>query len=324
MSGLIKVKSSQKNVKVADQEAEKYISGVIKRLKARPNLYKYVCHAIPEGEDKAEVLKSSITMIDEFLEYWEKYDADEVQELTGVEGEVPLLKFDEYTHQLEKQVALSDAEKDRRNALKHIIACDFNDKVGVIQRGNQIYKSLKKLPRLGNPLPFLKTCKKVFLTLNTFIKGDDTKGKLFVQAGENGKNILDFIAALSAFSNKTVALISASRTFSDLATFNTNRDYQQNAASNLADARNADVLCIYGLDYLPTYKNFLESCFIPFLGTRTEKGKITFASLNNENFSDFVAELSPSMPTRRALSVSVSNIMDEFVLDEDKDFFKKN
>lgn len=114
-----------------------------------------------------------------------------------------------------------------------------------------------------------------------------------------------------------VACLSSGETFSRIS-LTLGKD--ESAMSYLEMGKNADILCLYNLEALPTNKNFIESVFIPFLSMRKSQGKITFGCINDSK-ATFVGGLSPLLSTRNQITTSLNSIMEEHKTKEDQLYF---
>lgn len=94
----------------------------------------------------------------------------------------------------------------------------------------------------------------------------------------------------------------------------------ESAMSYLEMGKNADILCLYNLEALPTNKNFIESVFIPFLSMRKSQGKITFGCIN-DSLATFVGGLSPLSSTKKQITTSLNSLMEEHKTKEDQLYF---
>ena len=146
---------------------------------------------------------------------------------------------------------------------------------------------------------------------------NNPKGFVFTFSNGNGQYLLDFVSFLGAKNNKKVACLSSGETFSRIS-LTLGKD--ESAMSYLEMGKNANILCLYNLEALPTNKNFIESVFIPFLSMRKSQGKITFGCIN-DSLATFVGGLSPLLSTRKQITTSLNSLMDELRTKEDQLYF---
>lgn len=157
-----------------------------------------------------------------------------------------------------------------------------------------------------------------FTRLSPYLHGkNNPKGFLFTFSNGNGQYLLDFVSYLGAKCNKKVACLSSGETFSRIS-LTLGKD--ESAMSYLEMGKNADILCLYNLEALPTNKNFIESVFIPFLSMRKTQGKITFGCIN-DSLATFVGGLSPLVSTRNQITTSLTSLMEEHKTKEDQLYF---
>lgn len=164
----------------------------------------------------------------------------------------------------------------------------------------------------------MNDAKLTFIRLSPYLQGkNNPKGFLFTFSNGNGQYLLDFVSYLGAKCNKKVACLSSGETFSRIS-LTLGKD--ESAMSYLEMGKNADILCLYNLEALPTNKNFIESVFIPFLSMRKSQGKITFGCIN-DSLATFVGGLSPILSTRNQITTSLKSLMEEHKTKEDQLYF---
>ena len=203
-------------------------------------------------------------------------------------------------------------------ALSNILCSDNKSRERIVSNGEKISKDFRSAPKYAQPIPFLTDATLIFTRLSPYLQGkNNPKGFLFTFSNGNGQYLLDFVSYLGARGNKKVACLSSGETFSRIS-LTLGKD--ESAMSNLEMGKNADILCLYDLEALPTNKNFIESVFIPFLSMRKSQGKITFGCIN-DSLATFVGGLSPIISTRNQIRTSLNSLMDEFKTKEDHLYF---
>lgn len=304
-----KLGNSKFAVDLDDSFFGQYKKEVITRLKKRPDCENYV-KSLLDGKD-TEVLDNSLTAIDLFLKFREEHE--DIQNLTGVDGQVPMLEFDEIDNSLVVVYAFTNAEKKRRYAVGNIIFSDFQSKDKIVSHGNKIYTDIMN-QRLGLT-PFLKDIKDVIKVFSSYVNEGSSKGMLYIGDNSNKNYILDFFSYLSASKGKKVSCLSAAETFSKLAVSYGKDQFYKEA---LDTAKKSDVVCLYNLDGIPT-KNCVESILIPFLTARRDQGKITLASCGVD-FDDFLSTIYPK-EMRKLVSNSIFSLMDVVECRVDHNYF---
>lgn len=309
-----KAKASDVDVSLDKNTYSNYKNDVIEMINT--STYRsYVSKLLSQGSEKC--LDNSLLAIDLFLEF--RKDHPDLDSLTGDLGKVPFLEYDEYTDSLVVKYAYSKAEKERLRAISNIIVTDSRDKAMIIEHGRKILSDVSNLPKVAKPSPFIADARKVLGRMAPYLEKDsESKGFIFTEGGSNSNYLLDFALFLGAKKGKSVGAISSGMTFAKM-TMNFGDDYKL-VSSYLDDARRCDVLCIYDLDSLPVSKNFIESVFIPFLSTRKQEGKITFAAIGSD-YASFIGGLSSFTATRGKINSLLKAILDEMKESTDHSYF---
>ena len=202
--------------------------------------------------------------------------------------------------------------------MSNILCSDNKSRERIVSNGEKILKDFRSVPKYAQPIPFLDDAKLTFTRLSPYLQGkNNPKGYVFTYSNGNGQYLLDFVSYLGAKCNKKVACLSSGETFSRIS-LTLGKD--ESAMSYLEMGKNADILCLYNLEALPTNKNFIESVFIPFLSMRKFQGKITFGCIN-DSLATFVGGLSPLLSTRKQITTSLNSLMDELKTKEDQLYF---
>lgn len=292
------------SISIDDGYFSRFKEDVLLRLGRNKKYYDYVMGLIGDNGDVC--IDNSILAIDTFLSFREKHP--DVEILTGDEGHVPLLKYDEYTNSLVIVYAYSKAEKERKKGMSMIVVADNKSRASIIDHGSRIMHDVMRIPTMANPCPFLKDAKAVMKKMAMYVSARSMgQGLLIEDAGINGSYLLDFVLYIGACQGRKVGAISSGRTFATLAA----KSFDEVANSYLDDARKCDVLCIYDLDSIPTSKNFIESTLIPFLSTRRQQGKITFATCST-TYSSFISSVSSYPATRDKVANLISLLMKNY------------
>lgn len=299
---------------INEDNLKEYKNEIIERLNKKLDCKRYVERLLKDKNN--DVFDKSLTAIDVFLEFREKHE--NIDSLVGKDGNVPMLEYDPYSECLVLKYVYSKAQKFHMLALSNILCSDNKSRERIVSNGEKISKDFRSVPKYAQPIPFLTDAKLTFARLSPYLQGkNNPKGFLFTFSNGNGQYLLDFVSYLGARGNKKVACLSSGETFSRIS-LTLGKD--ESAMSYLEMGKNADILCLYDLEALPTNKNFIESVFIPFLSMRKSQGKITFGCIN-DSLATFVGGLSPLLSTRKQITTSLNSLMDEFKTKEDQLYF---
>lgn len=299
---------------INEDNLKEYKNEIIERLNKKLDCKRYVERLLKDKNN--DVFDKSLTAIDVFLEFREKHD--NIDLLVGKDGNVPMLEYDPYSECLVLKYVYSKAQKSHIIALSNILCSDSKSRERIVSNGEKILKDFRSAPKYAQPIPFLGDAKLTFTRLSPYLQGkNNPKGYLFTYSNGNGQYLLDFVSYLGAKCNKKVACLSSGETFSRIS-LTLGKD--ESAMSYLEMGKNADILCLYNLEALPTNKNFIESVFIPFLSMRKSQGKITFGCIN-DSLATFVGGLSPLLSTRKQITTSLNSLMDELRTKEDQLYF---
>lgn len=299
---------------INEDNLKEYKNEIIERLNKKLDCKRYVERLLKDKNN--DVFDKSLTAIDVFLEFREKHE--NIDSLVGKDGNVPMLEYDPYSECLVLKYVYSNAQKSHMNALSNILCSDNKSRERIVSNGEKILKDTVNAPKYAHPILFLNDAKLTFTRLSPYLKGkNNPKGFLFTFSNGNGQYLLDFVSYLGARGSKKVACLSSGETFSRIS-LTLGKD--EGAMSYLEMGKNADILCLYNLEALPTNKNFIESVFIPFLSMRKSQGKITFGCIN-DSLATFVGGLSPILSTRNQITTSLNSLMDEHKIKEDQLYF---
>ncbi len=299
---------------INEDNLKEYKNEIIERLNKKLDCKRYVERLLKDKNN--DVFDKSLTAIDVFLEFREKHE--NIDLLVGKDGNVPMLEYDPYSECLVLKYVYSNAQKSYMLALSNILCSDNKSRERIVSNGEKILKDFRSAPKYAQPIPFLTDVKLTFIRLSPYLQGkNNPKGFLFTFSNGNGQYLLDFVSYLGAKCNKKVACLSSGETFSRIS-LTLGKD--ENAMSYLEMGKNADILCLYDLEALPTNKNFIESVFIPFLSMRKSQGKITFGCIN-DSLPTFVGGLSPILSTRNQITTSLKSLMEEHKTKEDQLYF---
>lgn len=299
---------------INEDNLKEYKNEIIERLNKKLDCKRYVERLLKDKNN--DVFDKSLTAIDVFLEFREKHE--NIDSLVGKDGNVPMLEYDPYSECLVLKYVYSNAQKKHLKALSNILCSDNKSRERIVSNGEKILKDFRSVPKYAQPIPFLDDAKLTFTRLSPYLQGkNNPKGYVFTYSNGNGQYLLDFVSYLGAKCNKKVACLSSGETFSRIS-LTLGKD--ENAMSYLEMGKNADILCLYNLEALPTNKNFIESVFIPFLSMRKSQGKITFGCIN-DSLATFVGGLSPLLSTRKQITTSLNSLMDELKTKEDQLYF---
>ena len=299
---------------INEDNLKEYKNEIIERLNKKLDCKRYVERLLKDKNN--DVFDKSLTAIDVFLEFREKHE--NIDSLVGKDGNVPMLEYDPYSECLVLKYVYSKAQKFHMLALSNILCSDNKSRERIVSNGEKISRDFRSAPKYAQPIPFLTDVKLTFTRLSPYLQGkNNPKGFLFTFSNGNGQYLLDFVSYLGARGNKKVACLSSGETFSRIS-LTLGKD--ESAMSYLEMGKNADILCLYNLEALPTNKNFIESVFIPFLSMRKSQGKITFGCIN-DSLATFVGGLSPILSTRNQIRISLNSLMDEHKTKEDQLYF---
>lgn len=299
---------------INEDNLKEYKNEIIERLNKKLDCKRYVERLLKDKNN--DVFDKSLTAIDVFLEFREKHE--NIDSLVGKDGNVPMLEYDPYSECLALKYVYSNAQKKHLKALSNILCSDNKNRERIVSNGEKILKDFRSVPKYAQPIPFLDDAKLTFTRLSPYLQGkNNPKGYVFTYSNGNGQYLLDFVSYLGAKCNKKVACLSSGETFSRIS-LTLGKD--ESAMSYLEMGKNADILCLYNLEALPTNKNFIESVFIPFLSMRKSQGKITFGCIN-DSLATFVGGLSPLLSTRKQITTSLNSLMDELKTKEDQLYF---
>lgn len=299
---------------INEDNLKEYKNEIIERLNKKLDCKKYIERLLKDKNN--DVFDKSLTAIDVFLEFREKHE--NIDLLVGKDGNVPMLEYDPYSECLVLKYVYSKSQKSHMLALSNILCSDNKSRERIVSNGEKILKDFRSAPKYAQPIPFLADAKLTFSRLSPYLQGkNNPKGFLFTFSNGNGQYLLDFVSYLGARGNKKVACLSSGETFSRIS-LTLGKD--ESAMSYLEMGKNADILCLYNLEALPTNKNFIESVFIPFLSMRKSQGKITFGCIN-DSLATFVGGLSPLLSTRKQITTSLNSLMDEHKTKEDQLYF---
>lgn len=299
---------------INEDNLKEYKNEIVERLNKKLDCKRYIERLLKDKNN--DVFDKSLTAIDVFLEFREKHE--NIDSLVGKDGNVPMLEYDPYSECLVLKYVYSKAQKSHMIALSNILCSDNKSRERIVSNGEKILKDFRSTPKYAEPIPFLDDAKLTFTRLSPYLQGkNNPKGYVFTYSNGNGQYLLDFVSYLGAKCNKKVACLSSGETFSRIS-LTLGKD--ESAMSYLEMGKNADILCLYNLEALPTNKNFIESVFIPFLSMRKSQGKITFGCIN-DSLATFVGGLSPLLSTRKQITTSLNSLMDEFKTKEDQLYF---
>lgn len=299
---------------INEDNLKEYKNEIIERLNKKLDCKRYIERLLKDKNN--DVFDRSLTAIDVFLEFREKHE--NIDSLVGKDGNVPMLEYDPYSECLVLKYVYSKTQKSHMLALSNILCSDNKSRERIVSNGEKISKDFRSAPKYAHPIPFLNDAKLTFTRLSPYLQGkNNPKGFLFTFSNGNGQYLLDFVSYLGAKCNKKVACLSSGETFLRIS-LTLGKD--ESAMSYLEMGKNADILCLYNLEALPTNKNFIESVFIPFLSMRKTQGKITFGCIN-DSLATFVGGLSPILSTRNQITTSLNSLMDEHKTKEDQLYF---
>lgn len=299
---------------INEDNLKEYKNEIIERLNKKLDCKRYVERLLKDKNN--DVFDKSLTAIDVFLEFREKHE--NIDSLVGKDGNVPMLEYDPYSECLVLKYVYSNAQKKHLKALSNILCSDNKSRERIVSNGEKILKDILSAPKYAHPIPFLDDAKLTFTRLYPYLQGkNNPKGFIFTFSNGNGQYLLDLVSFLGAKYNKKVACLSSGETFLRIS-LTLGKD--ESAMSYLEMGKNADILCLYNLEALPTNKNFIESVFIPFLSMRKSQGKITFGCIN-DSLATFVGGLSPILSTRNQIRISLNSLMDEHKTKEDQLYF---
>ncbi len=299
---------------INEDNLKEYKNEIIERLNKKLDCKRYIERLLKDKNN--DVFDKSLTAIDVFLEFREKHE--NIDLLVGKDGNVPMLEYDPYSECLVLKYVYSKTQKSHMIALSNILCSDSKSRERIVSNGEKILKDFRSAPKYAQPIPFLGDAKLTFTRLSPYLQGkNNPKGYVFTYSNGNGQYLLDFVSYLGAKCNKKVACLSSGETFSRIS-LTLGKD--ESAMSYLEMGKNADILCLYNLEALPTNKNFIESVFIPFLSMRKSQGKITFGCIN-DSLATFVGGLSPLLSTRKQITTSLNSLMDELKTKEDQLYF---
>lgn len=299
---------------INEDNLKEYKNEIIERLNKKLDCKKYIERLLKDKNN--DVFDKSLTAIDVFLEFREKHE--NIDSLVGKDGNVPMLEYDPYSECLVLKYVYSKAQKKHLKALSNILCSDIKSRERIVSNGEKILKDIDSAPKYAHPIPFLNDANLTLTRLYPYLQGkNNPKGFLFTFSNGNGQYLLDFVSYLGARVEKKVACLSSGETFSRIS-LTLGKD--ESAMSYLEMGKNADILCLYNLEALPTNKNFIESVFIPFLSMRKSQGKITFGCIN-DSLATFVGGLSPLVSTKNQITTSLNSLMDEHKTKEDQLYF---
>lgn len=299
---------------INEDNLKEYKNEIIERLNKKLDCKRYIERLLKDKNN--DVFDKSLTAIDVFLEFREKHE--NIDSLVGKDGNVPMLEYDPYSECLVLKYVYSNAQKSHMLALSNILCSDNKSRERIVSNGEKILKDILSSPKYAHPIPFLTDAKLTFTRLYPYLKGkNNPKGFIFTFSNGNGQYLLDLVSFLGAKYNKKVACLSSGETFLRIS-LTLGKD--ESAMSYLEMGKNADILCLYNLEALPTNKNFIESVFIPFLSMRKSQGKITFGCIN-DSLATFVGGLSPLLSTKNQITTSLNSLMDEHKTKEDQLYF---
>lgn len=299
---------------INEDNLKEYKNEIIERLNKKLDCKRYIERLLKDKNN--DVFDKSLTAIDVFLEFREKHE--NIDSLVGKDGNVPMLEYDPYSECLALKYVYSKSQKSHILALSNILCSDNKSRERIVSNGEKILKDMLNAPKYTHPIPFLGDAKLTFTRLSPYLLGkNNPKGFVFTFSNGNGQYLLDFVSFLGAKNNKKVACLSSGETFSRIS-LTLGKD--ESAMSYLEMGKNADILCLYNLEALPTNKNFIESVFIPFLSMRKSQGKITFGCIN-DSLATFVGGLSPLLSTRKQITTFLNSLMEEHKTKEDQLYF---
>lgn len=299
---------------INEDNLKEYKNEIIERLNKKLDCKRYVERLLKDKNN--DVFDKSLTAIDVFLEFREKHE--NIDSLVGKDGNVPMLEYDPYSECLVLKYVYSNAQKKHLKALSNILCSDNKSRERIVSNGEKILKDIKNAPIYVQPIPFLNDAKDTLNKFSSYLNGNScAKGFLYTFSNGNGQYLLDFVSYLGARVEKKVACLSSGETFSRIS-LTLGKD--ESAMSYLEMGKNADILCLYNLEALPTNKNFIESVFIPFLSMRKSQGKITFGCIN-DSLPTFVGGLSPISSTKNQITTSLNSLMEEHKTKEDQLYF---
>lgn len=299
---------------INEDNLKEYKNEIIERLNKKLDCKRYIERLLKDKNN--DVFDRSLTAIDVFLEFREKHE--NIDSLVGKDGNVPMLEYDPYSECLVLKYVYSKTQKSHMLALSNILCSDNKSRERIVSNGEKISKDFRSALKYAHSIPFLNDAKLTFTRLSPYLQGkNNPKGFLFTFSNGNGQYLLDFVSYLGAKCNKKVACLSSGETFSRIS-LTLGKD--ESAMSYLEMGKNADILCLYNLEALPTNKNFIESVFIPFLSMRKTQGKITFGCIN-DSLATFVGGLSPILSTKNQITTSLNSLMDEHKTKEDQLYF---
>lgn len=299
---------------INEDNLKEYKNEIIERLNKKLDCKKYIERLLKDKNN--DVFDKSLTAIDVFLEFREKHE--NIDSLVGKDGNVPMLEYDPYSECLVLKYVYSNDQKKHLKALSNILCSDNKSRERIVSNGEKILKDIKNTPICVQPIPFLNDAKDTLNKFSSYLNGNScAKGFLYTFSNGNGQYLLDFVSYLGARVEKKVACLSSGETFSRIS-LTLGKD--EGAMSYLEMGKNADILCLYNLEALPTNKNFIESVFIPFLSMRKSQGKITFGCIN-DSLPTFVGGLSPLVSTRKQIATSLNSLMEEHKTKEDQLYF---
>lgn len=299
---------------INEDNLKEYKNEIVERLNKKLDCKRYIERLLKDKNN--DVFDKSLTAIDVFLEFREKHE--NIDSLVGKDGNVPMLEYDPYSECLALKYVYSNAQKKHLKALSNILCSDNKSRERIVSNGEKILKDIKNTPKYAQPIPFLNDAKDTLNKFSSYLNGNScAKGFLYTFSNGNGQYLLDFVSYLGARVEKKVACLSSGETFSRIS-LTLGKD--ESAMSYLEMGKNADILCLYDLEALPTNKNFIESVFIPFLSMRKSQGKITFGCIN-DSLATFVGGLSPLLSTKNQITTSLNSLMEEHKTKEDQLYF---
>lgn len=299
---------------INEDNLKEYKNEIVERLNKKLDCKRYIERLLKDKNN--DVFDKSLTAIDVFLEFREKHE--NIDSLVGKDGNVPMLEYDPYSECLALKYVYSNAQKKHLKALSNILCSDNKSRERIVSNGEKILKDIKNTPKYAQPIPFLNDAKDTLNKFSSYLNGNScAKGFLYTFSNGNGQYLLDFVSYLGARVEKKVACLSSGETFSRIS-LTLGKD--ESAMSYLEMGKNADILCLYNLEALPTNKNFIESVFIPFLSMRKSQGKITFGCIN-DSLATFVGGLSPLLSTKNQITTSLNSLMEEHKTKEDQLYF---
>lgn len=235
---------------INEDNLKEYKNEIVERLNKKIDCKRYIERLLKDKNN--DVFDRSLTAIDVFLEFREKHE--NIDSLVGKDGNVPMLEYDPYSECLVLKYVYSNAQKKHLKALSNILCSDNKSRERIVSNGEKIFKDIFSSPKYAQPISFLKDAKDTLNKLSPYINGNScAKGFLYTFSNGNGQYLLDFVSYLGARVDKKVACLSSGETFSRIS-LTLGKD--ESAMSYLEMGKNADILCLYNLEALPTNKNF--------------------------------------------------------------------